>query len=64
MNYEDIRLAREQAQRDIDRADSAIRDAARLIVGRLRSSDVQFWVLEELKKELRSYNMKTYTWKD
>ena len=64
MNYSDIRLAREQAQRDIYRADEAIRQAAQLIAGRLKSSRVQGSVLEELKRELRDYNMKTYSWKN
>lgn len=64
MNYQDIRMAREQAQREIELANEAARQAARLIAGRLRASDVQCRVLEELKKELRNYNMKTCTWKD
>jgi len=64
MNYQEIRIAREQAQRDIEVSNSAVRQAAQLIIGRLRVSGVQGWVLEELKRELKDFNMKTYTWID
>lgn len=64
MNYQDIRLARETAQREIDAADRAVSQAAQLIVGRLRSSGTNGWILEELKRELKDYNIKTYSWID
>jgi len=63
MDYQDIRLAREHAQREIEASDVAVKQAAQLIVRRLRASNVQCWILEELKRELRDYNMKTYEWK-
>lgn len=64
MDYQDIRMARQQAVRDIEVADAAIRQAAQLISGRLRSSGVQVGVLEELKRELKDFNLKTYEWID
>jgi len=64
MNYQEIRMAREQAIRDIETADLAVRQAAQLIARRLRSSGVQGWILEELKRELKDFNIKTYQWID
>lgn len=63
MTYDDIRLAREQAIADIDRADSAVFSAARLIAGRLRISSVDLNTLIELKRELQEFNAVTRKWK-
>lgn len=64
MNYADIQKARQDARQTISYADAAARDAAQLIVGRLRVANVSGWVLYELKRELRGFNMKTGQWTD
>jgi hypothetical protein len=64
MNYQDIVNVRIQAERDLALADRAVCEAAKLIVGRLKSSGVQNSVLRELKRELKDYNMQQWAWKD
>lgn len=64
MNYSDINQARIQAVSDIEKADIAITQAARLIKGRLRAAKVSSWVLDDLKRELKDYNMVTGLWRD
>jgi ABC-type sulfate transport system substrate-binding protein len=64
MNYRDIRVARDQAEQDIERADQAVREAVKLITGRLKSAGVRWNYLDELKRELKDYNMQTNCWKD
>lgn len=64
MNYADIQKARQDARQTISYADAATRDAAQLIVGRLKVANVSGWVLYELKRELKSFNMKTGQWTD
>lgn len=64
MNYIDIKNAREEAKNRIILADAATRDAAKLVAGRLKISRVDAWTLEELKRELKNYNIHTGRWKD
>jgi len=64
INYQDIENARAQAEHQLRLADKAVKEAANLIRGRLRSSGVSNWVLDELKKELKDYNMHTGKWKE
>ena len=64
MNYLDIERARIEAEKSIKAAKKATRQAADLIKGRLRSDDVPGWVLNELKAELRDWNMHTYQWRE
>jgi len=64
MNYSDVYLARIQAEEDIKKADEAVRQAIKLISGRLRSSGAYGGDLCALKKELKNFNMNTYKWKD
>ncbi len=64
MNYIDIKNAREEAKNRIILADAATRDAAKLVAGRLRIAQVDCWTLEELKRELKNYNIHTGRWKD
>jgi hypothetical protein len=63
MNYQDVIEVREQAQRDIEVADLAVRQAVKLVIGRLKSSRVQGSHLSELKRELKDFNMHTWCWK-
>jgi len=63
ITYGNISAARRRAEQEIEMADCAIRQAADLIRGRLKVAGVQCWVLEDLKKELKNYNMHTGEWK-
>jgi len=63
MNYSDVEKARVEAIKTLELADNAIRHAADLIKRRLRSSRVRWPVLDELKRELKDYNMRTGKWK-
>jgi len=45
-------------------ADKFTAKMAKMIVGRLSSSNVPDWVLRDLKKELQDYNMHTSSWKE
>lgn len=63
LTYWDIQKAREEAVRSLETADRAVRQASNLIAGRLKASSVPSHVLEQLKKELRDYNMQTGEWK-
>lgn len=64
LTYHDIEQARIDAQQTLAKADQATRQAAQLIKGRLRSAGVPSWVLEELKRELKDYNMHTGQWRE
>jgi len=50
------------ARRTIENADESTERMCRLIIGRLRHVESRF-VLKEIKRELRDYNMNTGTWK-
>jgi hypothetical protein len=64
MNYQDVRKARDQAEYTLNNADKVVREAVSLIKGRLKSSRVSWLALNELKRELRNYNMHTGSWKE
>lgn len=63
LSYDDIRYARQQAIADIDRADEVARQAAELIVNRLRIAKVDRDTLAALKRELQDFNAVTRRWK-
>ena len=63
MTYQEVMEARRQALHQLELADTAVKQAAALIAGRLRSSRVAPWVLRELKRELKEFNMTTNEWK-
>ena len=63
LSYHDIEQARVEAQRTIGYADKAVRQAASLSAGRLEKAGVQGYILEELKRELKNYNIHTGCWK-
>ena len=54
----------QKARRDISNADSLVAEMAVLCVGRLRRSAASPNTLEQLKRELRDYNIHTGKWKD
>lgn len=64
ISYQDIHRARNIAKRQIELADEAVGHACGLSAGRLRASGVSEWVLCELKKELKNFNMHTGTWRE
>ena len=64
MTFDEMTEAVEEAERTIRMADIATRKVAKLIIGRLRSIKTPSWVLAELKRELRDYNIHTGQWKD
>lgn len=61
MNYPEMMTAIEDARATITRADSAVAQVSRLIVGRLQKCDTS--TLVALKKELRNFNIHTGSWK-
>ena len=52
------------AERTIQNADHIVYKVARICAERLRSSNVPCYVLKELKRELRDYNIHTGRWRD
>jgi hypothetical protein len=64
MTFEEMTRGIEDAQRTVNMADRAVRELSPLIVGRLRRAYVPGWVLEELKRELKNYNIHTGRWKN
>lgn len=64
MNWEQLQTAYSQAQSTINLSDRIVGDMARMIVGRLRRSNVGTYTLIALKKELNKFNMHTKEWMD
>jgi len=62
MKFQEMNEAILDAETTMRMADVTAKKIGRLLVGRLR--ECPYHVLEALKKELKDYNMKTYTWKD
>jgi hypothetical protein len=62
MNITDMESVLREAKAEINRADLVAGSAARIIVGRLKH--VPPYVLVDLKRELRRFNMHTRTWND
>lgn len=58
----DMKRALQEAAETIVSADIVVMDIAWLLKGRLRHVDGE--CLEALKRELKDFNMQTYTWKD
>lgn len=61
MKWTDALDAIVDASRTIAAADRIATDMASLITGRLRMCDT--WVLADLKRELRDFNIQTQQWK-
>jgi len=62
MNYREMSDAVEDAQRTMNLVDSMADRFARMLIGRLRKVN-SCWVLAELKRELKDYNIHTGQWK-
>lgn len=56
-----MKKAVSEAQQTLKAADSVAGTMARLLIGRLRF--VPGWILCNLKRELRDFNMTTYQWR-
>lgn len=61
MNFSEMYDAITEAQRTIELAETQSTRMARILQGRLRM--VQPWVLVNLKRELRDFNIHTKEWK-
>jgi hypothetical protein len=63
VNFADLANAVEDAKRDVDIGDCAVRQIARLAANRLRIAEVPPHILAQLKRELRDFDMTTGKWK-
>ena len=64
MLWDDMNRAVSEAKTTISRADSMIKQMGYIMRGKLRSGGVSEYVLEDFKKELRNFDMRTHCWKD
>lgn len=64
MNFDEMNAAVNQARSTISLADEFVGRMARLILGRLRRANVAPHVLNELKRELQSWDMHRKCWKE
>lgn len=61
LSFYQIQQSITAARETLRNADRQANEMAKLIVGRLRHVDG--WVLDNLKRELRDFNMHTRSWK-
>lgn len=61
MNYSEMRIALDTAKQTLKNADYCANDLAKMLIGRLRKVNCN--QLDQLKRELKDYNMKTGHWK-
>jgi hypothetical protein len=61
--FDDVRTAVEQAQFQLEAADSVATNMAKLLVGRLRRVN-RHNALAALKRDLQDYNIQTGKWKE
>ena len=64
MTLDEMHAAVKDAEAIRSRADIVTRKLAELCVGRLRTGNVSWHVLTELKRELRDFNMHTGCWRE
>lgn len=62
MLYQEMNAAIQDAEKTLRFADMAASSIAEMLVGRLRKVDTPY--LDELKRELKNYNMQTGQWRD
>ena len=62
--FDEMEEAVSAARITISQFEIKISAIANLIAGNLRSGKVGYWTLDELKKELKNYDMRTGCWKD
>lgn len=61
MNIDEMHIALQGAEQDLKRADAVAEKLARLLIGRMKKVGSSY-ILGELKKELRGYNIHTGRW--
>lgn len=61
MNFDEMHAAVKDAERTLSLADGVITKIARMLIGRLRKVE-SGWVLADLKRELRGFNIHTKKW--
>lgn len=61
MDIDELRKAINEAEATFRAADAAAVQIARLLKGRMRQ--VSPWLVKEIKRELRDFNMHTEKWK-
>lgn len=64
ITFDEVAQAVDDAEALRRKVDHQAVKMANMIVGRLRSSNISGYTLERLKRELRSYNIHTQTWRD
>lgn len=60
--FDEVRAAVDEARHTLRAVDSQVDNMARLIAGRLEAASVRPYILKELKKELRGFNIHTGCW--
>jgi len=63
MNFDEMEQAVGDAENTLRRMNRHIDAMAHMITGRLKSAEVSSYVLSQLKKELRHFNIHTKQWK-
>lgn len=61
MNHSEMRQALSEMKSTQNAADECANTAAQMVAGRLRHC--QGWVVEQLKRELRDFNIQTRRWR-
>lgn len=61
--FDEMDAAVQDAERTLRVADELATRIARFLVGRLRKVNSQ-WILADLKRELKDFNMQTQKWKN
>jgi len=64
MKWSEMNNAVSEARRTISQADLMIGEMAKMMRGKLRSGRISVYALEDFKKELRNFDMRTHTWKN
>ena len=64
MNWSEAESAIRDAREVVKRGDDAVQRLAKLLVGRLRVTEVSPYVLADLKRELQDFNAATKKWKE
>lgn len=62
MNFDEMTAAVDDAGHTMSLANIAAKKVAGLLVGRLRT--VEVWVLADLKRELRDFDLRSKSWKE
>lgn len=64
MTFDEFNQVVAEAESVEQRANEVVQQLARICVGRLRSSHASVYVLARLKRELRDFDLRDYSWRD